>query len=171
MLDVLRLLSKQDIAIALVLVAFVAFIIVQKLSKLNPLKKLPSPKPSSVIFGHVFDLYVSVIKWKTTLTYPEPFITWVKTYGGAIYIQEFINDKVLLSDPLALQHVMVTNAKNYPHEPVVENFFADITLGRGLLSTNDSAHDRFRKILNPIFTWQQTEAVGLENHRLGCVQL
>ncbi|CAK4694849.1 unnamed protein product [Aphanomyces euteiches] len=172
MLDVLRLLSKQDIAIALVLVAFVAFIIVQKLSKLNPLKKLPSPKPSSVIFGHVFDLYVSVIKWKTTLTYPEPFITWVKTYGGAIYIQEFINDKVLLSDPLALQHVMVTNAKNYPHEPVVENFFADITLGRGLLSTNDTAHDRFRKILNPIFTWQQVKSFVelFHTHALECCE-
>ncbi|CAK4105982.1 unnamed protein product [Aphanomyces euteiches] len=132
--------------------------------------RLSSPNASSALFGHLFDLYVSVINWKTTQPYPEPFLSWVKTYGGAIYLREFMDDKVLLSDPLALQHVMVTNAKNYPHEPVVEGFFADATMGPGLLSTNDAAHDRFRKILNPHFTSLQVKTFVelFHTHALQC---
>ncbi|KAH9124512.1 hypothetical protein AeMF1_004740 [Aphanomyces euteiches] len=118
---------------------------------------LPQPPPSSFLFGHAFDTLGSVANWKTSGNYPEPFLSWIQKYGGAIYYRTIFNHNVLLSDPVALQHVLVSNAANFPREDVSRSFFRDIVLGDGLFSAEGKQHDQYRKLLNPLFT---TSVIG-----------
>ncbi|RHY21999.1 hypothetical protein DYB32_009650 [Aphanomyces invadans] len=99
-------------------------LVLRYLWRVHHLNKLPSPQQSSFIFGHLFDTLGSVGQWKTTGNYPEPFLSWVKAYGGAIHLRELLTHVVLLTDPKAVQHVLVTNGANYPRNPTLQAFFS-----------------------------------------------
>ncbi|KAG9400692.1 hypothetical protein AC1031_010134 [Aphanomyces cochlioides] len=43
------------------------------------------PKATSFFFGNASESIGSVPKWHTTVPYPEPYLSWIKEYGGAIY--------------------------------------------------------------------------------------
>ncbi|CAK4354393.1 unnamed protein product [Aphanomyces euteiches] len=94
----------------------------------------------------------SVSQWKSSIPYPEPFLSWVKQYGGAVYFRELFSHVILLTDPKAIQHVLATNGANYPRDSTMEALFADMVFGVGLLSSNGALHDNYRKLLNPLFT-------------------
>ncbi|KAH9083255.1 hypothetical protein LEN26_021028 [Aphanomyces euteiches] len=126
---------------------------------------LPQPPPSSFLFGHAFDTLGSVANWKTSSNYPEPFLSWIQKYGGAIYYRTIFNHNVLLSDPVALQNVLVSNAANFPREDVSRSFFRDIVLGDGLFSAEGKQHDQYRKLLNPLFTTSKIKTFIETFHR------
>ncbi|KAF0709879.1 hypothetical protein As57867_005706, partial [Aphanomyces stellatus] len=90
----------------------------------HPLDRLPSPKPSSYILGHLMDNLGTVANWASRGGYPEPFLSWVKQYGGAIHLREFFNHSLLLTDPKAVQHVLASNEANYPRDSHVGGYFA-----------------------------------------------
>ncbi|CAK4688312.1 unnamed protein product, partial [Aphanomyces euteiches] len=93
----------------------------------------------------------SLADWKTSGNYPEPFLSWIEKYGGAIHLREFLDHIVLFSDPVALQHILVSNGTNYPRKQIVMGYFKNIVLGNGLLSVDGKQHDAYRKYLNPLF--------------------
>ncbi|CAK4135379.1 unnamed protein product, partial [Aphanomyces euteiches] len=112
-----------------------------------------------------FDALGSVANWKTSGNYPEPFLSWIQKYGGAIYYRTIFNHNVLLSYPVALQHVLVSNAANFPREDVSRSFFRDIVLGDGLFSAEGKQHDQYRKLLNPLFTTSKIKTFIKTFHR------
>ncbi|KAF0715665.1 Aste57867_3256 [Aphanomyces stellatus] len=115
-------------------------------------KQLRGPKASSILLGNLLDTFGSVVAWKTAGNYPEPFLSWVKTYGGAVHYRELTAHVVLVTDPKALQYIFATNGANYPRDPTMNSLFADMLFGVGLLSADGAQHDQYRKLLNPLFT-------------------
>ncbi|KAH9153879.1 hypothetical protein AeRB84_003942 [Aphanomyces euteiches] len=92
------------------------------------------PQTSAIQLPVWFDTLGSVVNWMTSGNYPEPFLSWIQKYGGAIYYRTIFNHNVLLSYPVARQHVLVSNAANFPREDVSRSFFLDIVLGEGQFS-------------------------------------
>ncbi|CAK4153106.1 unnamed protein product, partial [Aphanomyces euteiches] len=86
----------------------------------------------------------SLADWKTSGNFPEPFLSWIEKYGGAIHLREFLDHIVLFSDPVALQHILVSNGTNYPRKQIVMGYFKNIVLGNGLLSVDGKQHDAYR---------------------------
>ncbi|KAH9116169.1 hypothetical protein LEN26_012918 [Aphanomyces euteiches] len=119
--------------------------------KSRQLSHLPQPPASSFLLGHLSDIWGSVAEWKTSGRYPQPFLSWVEEYGGVIYLREFLAHFVLVSDPVALQHILVSNGTNYPRKQIMMDYFGDLTLGGGLLGVDGKLHDSYRKMMYPLF--------------------
>ncbi|CAK5095338.1 unnamed protein product [Aphanomyces euteiches] len=132
--------------------AILGAFLIRYLLQPHPLDKLPGPKARSFLFGHALDSIGSVADWRNNDTYPEPYLKWAREYGGAYHIRELGMHVLQLTDPKAIQHVLITNAPNYSRDTLFDSYFSDIMFGNGLLSTNGAAHDGMRKILTPLFT-------------------
>ncbi|KAG9400691.1 hypothetical protein AC1031_010133 [Aphanomyces cochlioides] len=113
------------------------------------------PKPTSFFFGNALETMGSLPKWHTTVPYPEPFLSWIKEYGGAVYYREFLADVVLLSDPRALQHVLATNGSNYPRDAKARKYATTLFPADNLSTTEGVEHDKLRKMFNPYFGLSQ----------------
>ncbi|CAK4817048.1 unnamed protein product [Aphanomyces euteiches] len=98
-----------------------------------------------------FDTFGGVATWKTSGKYPEPFLSWIEKFGGAYHVREFLEHVVVVSDPVALQHILVSNGPNYPRKQIAMDYFGDVVLGYGLLSVDGKQHDIYRKLMNPLF--------------------
>ncbi|KAF0684653.1 Aste57867_23373 [Aphanomyces stellatus] len=101
----------------------------------------------------------AAFSWKTKGDFPEPYLSWMIQYGGAVRYRNFFSPVVLLSDPKAIQHVLVTNAIQYPRDPMIEAYVHDHLFGVGLLNSHGVQHDHFRKLLNPLFSAAQVKGI------------
>ncbi|KAG9411386.1 hypothetical protein AC1031_017025 [Aphanomyces cochlioides] len=83
--------------------------------------------------------------------FPEPALSLVKKYGGAVHYRAVFGHCVMLTDPEAIKHVFVTHSDNYPRSNGIRSFLRDIVGGDGLLSTEGETHQHQRKMLMPHF--------------------
>ncbi|KAF0703775.1 Aste57867_7533 [Aphanomyces stellatus] len=164
--------TEQSTVIATTAIAGAAlFLLHHLLWKKHPLDVLPGPPSPSFLFGHVLETKGSIMKWHATVDYPEPFLSWVKQYGGAVHYREFLSHLVSVTDPKAIQHILVTHAANYPRGVGIRRMFEDKMFGVGLLSSTGAEHDRQRKMLNPHFSQAQVKTfvpIFLCHARLCC---
>ncbi|KAH9165022.1 hypothetical protein AeNC1_018584 [Aphanomyces euteiches] len=136
------------------------------LYKSYQLRHIPGPKASSLLLGHTLDTLGRAVKWHINGDFPEPFLGWIKQFGDVVLHREMFNHVVVFSDPKAIQHVLVSNARNYPRDPIVSSVNSNSVLGHGLLSTEGSVHDGYRKMLNPLFTSQHVKTfVPIYDHQ------
>ncbi|KAH9150233.1 hypothetical protein AeRB84_006890 [Aphanomyces euteiches] len=145
------------LAIAAVSSLFTVRFTARFLYKSYQLRHIPGPKASSLLLGHTLDTLGRAVKWHINGDFPEPFLGWIKQFGDVVLHREMFNHVVVFSDPKAIQHVLVSNARNYPRDPIVSSFISNSVLGHGLLSTEGSVHDGYRKMLNPLFTSQHVK--------------
>lgn len=71
----------------------------------------------------------------------------MRKYGGVIrFYQIFGREAVLVADPEAVRHILVTNSLNYqrPQSPFIMEIAAE-----GLIMLEGEKHRRERKMLNP----------------------
>ncbi|RHY20250.1 hypothetical protein DYB32_010075 [Aphanomyces invadans] len=115
---------------------------------LSPLNAIPGPKSSHWLFGSLKEIIDT--KWSKG-HFPEPALSWVKKFGGAVHYRAFLNHRVLITDPDALKHVFNTNADNYPRSKETRTFLRDLIGGDGLLSSEGASHTHMRKMLMPHF--------------------
>ncbi|CAK4091250.1 unnamed protein product [Aphanomyces euteiches] len=130
----------------------VVTLVLRFLSKARQWSHLPQPPSTSFLFGHALETTGAISNWKTLGNYPEPFLSWVKQYGGAIHLREFLEHAVLFTDPAALRHIFVSNGPNYPRQPIAMKYFRDKNLGESLSGVEGKQHDALRKWMNPLFT-------------------
>ncbi|KAF0693418.1 Aste57867_15627 [Aphanomyces stellatus] len=133
--------------IGILVTSVLVFVFVLKPSW-SPLTAIPGPKSSHWFFGSLKDVFD--IKWSHG-QFPEPFLSWIKVYGGAVHYRAITTEIVLLTDPEALKHVFTTHSDNYPRSEETRAFLRDIIGGDGLLSTEGETHKRQRKMLMPHF--------------------
>ncbi|KAF0699559.1 Aste57867_9896 [Aphanomyces stellatus] len=105
--------------------------------------------------------------WQTHGNYPEPFHSWVKTYGGVVRVRQLFSYALILADPKAIQHVFLTHADNYPQDPMI-NLITAVRMACMSFSINDkfpgpyswrqclecrrALHAKYRKLFAPYFT-------------------
>ncbi|KAF0703660.1 Aste57867_7580 [Aphanomyces stellatus] len=123
------------------------------------LRCIPGPNPLHSVLGQSLDAFAGVATWSTTGTFPEPFLTYTMRYGGAYRMRELWYNVVHIADPVAIQHILLANAANYPRDGMVQHFLNDTLLGVGLLGMNGVQHSKTRKMLNPHFTTSQIKAL------------
>ncbi|GAA5971159.1 hypothetical protein JCM11641_004166 [Rhodosporidiobolus odoratus] len=109
----------------------------------SSLRDLPGPPPDSFFFGNMARILAE-----------EPgecHIRWMKQYGGALKYSDYAGDqRLLVSDPTALNHILLSNAYDYPKPDDVRGQLATI-LGEGVLFAEGEDHRRQRRILQPAF--------------------
>ncbi|CAK4938945.1 unnamed protein product [Aphanomyces euteiches] len=162
MLDVTpSILFSPLVAVSTLVVGAILF---HCLWKSHQYSHLPQPPASSYLLGHVFDTWGSIAQWKTRGNYPEPFLSWIKQYGGAIHLREVHVHAVLVTDPVAIQHILVSNGTNYPRKPVTMAYMRDKNLGESLSGVEGKQHDALRKWMNPLVTVSNIKSfIGIFN--------
>ncbi|KAF0711415.1 hypothetical protein As57867_005272, partial [Aphanomyces stellatus] len=122
-----------------------------------PLKGVPGPTPTSLLFGNASDV-VKIALWPTLGTFPEPYKSWVREYGGAVFYRLGFLKLILVTDPQALHFIFVTQGNHFPRAQGIHLYFADMFAGVGLLSSEGAVHDHQRKTLNPHFSHVHVKA-------------
>ncbi|KAJ3973347.1 cytochrome P450 [Lentinula raphanica] len=114
-----------------------------KATRRSVLAKIPGPASKSIVLGNMGELMQN----QAGLTE----ISWQKTYGNVVRFKApFGMDRLLVSDPKALQHILMTSGYRWrKYEERKE--LSRITSGKGLLWADGNTHKRQRKVMLPGF--------------------
>jgi cytochrome P450 len=89
---------------------------------------------------------------------PLAFLTEVAAYGPVAHFRVGSQDVFVLSDPDAIEDVLVTHAGQFAKGRALER--AKRTLGEGLLTSEGGAHLRQRRLMQPAFHKTRIAAYG-----------
>ncbi|KAA1468090.1 cytochrome P450 [Dentipellis sp. KUC8613] len=146
--------SGRSVSIMLLLalyaaIAVISFLLTWKLVRerirQRPLRKIPGPSPTSLLKGHLPQIYDREHGWEFHTGILEKFGSVVKLWGWA-------GDSLLyVSDPRAIHNIIVKDQYIYEE---TSDFITNnrLTFGPGLLGTLGEHHRQQRKLLNPIFS-------------------
>ncbi|KAJ3837966.1 cytochrome P450 [Lentinula raphanica] len=114
-----------------------------KATRRSVLAKIPGPASKSIVLGNMGELMQN----QAGLTE----ISWQKTFGNVVRFKApFGMDRLLVSDPKALQHILMTSGYRWrKYEERKE--LSRITSGKGLLWADGNTHKRQRKVMLPGF--------------------
>lgn len=91
----------------------------------SKLRNIPGPRPTSFLWGNV----QRILDEEPGVAHLE----WTDKYGGVVkYRGAFGEDRVMFTDPVALNHILNAQAYAYPKPNEVRGSLARI-LGRGVL--------------------------------------
>ncbi|KAF0703659.1 Aste57867_7579 [Aphanomyces stellatus] len=135
-----------------------SFLILTYRRKVLRLRQVNGPTSTSLLFGHMLETVGSSSKWETNGQSPEPYLTWIARYGGVVRLRLLWTPVLLISDPKALHHILLSNGANYPRSTVAQVYINDLFLGESLLGVNGPRHDAFRKLFAPHFTAGRTKS-------------
>ncbi|KAH9106734.1 hypothetical protein LEN26_014481 [Aphanomyces euteiches] len=122
---------------------------------IQSLRHLPGPRATNYILGNAKEIMNEHSLWPVADSFPEPYISWMQQFGGAVYYRVLFEERVQLTDPTAVHHVLHTQAANFPRHPTVRFYLQDMAGGIGLLSSEDALHDRQRAALTSILNTEQ----------------
>ncbi|CAK4098822.1 unnamed protein product [Aphanomyces euteiches] len=122
---------------------------------IQSLRHLPGPRATNYILGNAKEIMNEHCLWPVADSFPEPYISWMQQFGGAVYYRVLFEERVQLTDPTAVHHVLHTQAANFPRHPTVRFYLQDMAGGIGLLSSEDALHDRQRAALTSILNTEQ----------------
>ncbi|KAK0472461.1 cytochrome P450 [Armillaria novae-zelandiae] len=117
-------------------------------SRSTALQHLRGPSSPSILLGQELEL-----RAQPTVGGLEK--SWQQIYGNTFRIGGcFAQDVLMTSDPKAIQHILRNSGYRYPKTKDVAHMW-EAAVGRGLLTTSGSVHQRQRKILSPAFSPSQ----------------
>ncbi|KAM0789153.1 hypothetical protein ACM66B_000004 [Microbotryomycetes sp. NB124-2] len=109
----------------------------------SPYRDLPGPESDSWWAGNIH----RILEEEPSVAHRE----WMQKYGGVVkYKLLFGNESLLVTDGVALNHILNARAYDYPKPSQVRGELARI-LGRGVLFAEGEDHKRQRKVMNPAF--------------------
>ncbi|MBW0552186.1 hypothetical protein O181_091901 [Austropuccinia psidii MF-1] len=113
--------------------------------------QLPGPPSSSFIFGNVLE----IIRHESGFMIQK----WFQEYGPVIIFQDLFGaSRLTMTDPKALNHILVQRSYDYPKPFEVQGELGRL-LGRGILLAEGEQHKRQRKLLNPTFSPAQLRSL------------
>jgi hypothetical protein len=102
----------------------VLYLLYGKLTR-NPVAELPGPKPESFIFGNLREYFEGQAG--------EIDFEWQETYGDVVRYKGLLGeDRILVSDPKALQHIFQTAGYSFA-KPEDRRELSQLLAGRGIL--------------------------------------
>ncbi|OQR86016.1 hypothetical protein ACHHYP_11086 [Achlya hypogyna] len=111
-------------------------------------EKLPGPPSTSWLLGNARDVFSN--RWALG-EFPEPGLSWLKQYGPVYHYRVLHMHRVAIADPVALKHILVTKARDFPRNTVSRIFLSKLFRGVGLLSAEGDTHAAMRRTMNPHF--------------------
>ncbi|KAI5120423.1 hypothetical protein M0805_006923 [Coniferiporia weirii] len=137
--------SAAAIAILCVVAYLLGRYAVLRLRRGSSLAQIPGPPLRSFLKGHMDQLF-------DRKDGPQFHLDLLETYGRVVKVYGFLGDEQLyISDPLALQSILVKNQDNFEETKVfIEN--NKIIFGEGLVATVGEHHKRQRKLVSPVFS-------------------
>lgn len=117
---------------------------------ISPLRHIPGPPNESKynkyrlpFVGNFLDILVEEAG--------VPHRQWIEEYGPIVcYRGLFNNQRVIIADPKAIQHVFNTHSYKYKKPSRVVRLLGQV-IGYGVLLAEGDAHRKQRKMLNPAF--------------------
>ncbi|KAJ7203143.1 cytochrome P450 [Mycena pura] len=107
--------------------------------------RLRGPPSPSFVFGHARKIMAS-------RSPADLYDEWAREYGAVFCVRgPFGAERFVLCDPKAIAHVLALDSWKYRHSPIAIKQLSLLTGPTSLLSTLGEAHNRQRKILNPVF--------------------
>ncbi|KAM0747577.1 putative cytochrome P450 [Meredithblackwellia eburnea MCA 4105] len=135
--------SQISLTLILGLISYLIYKLILK-PRFSPLSDLPGPPSDSLFFGN----YPSLLDSEPGVTY----LKWSREYGGAVRYSSLLGgDGIFFTDPVALNHILLTNAYDFPKPPEVRGELSRI-LGKGILFAEGQDHKRQKRILGPAFS-------------------
>ncbi|KAF8814485.1 cytochrome P450 [Phlegmacium glaucopus] len=123
------------------LVLSILYVLYRKLTY-STVSDLRGPKPESFLIGSLVEYMHSQAG--------EIDFRWQEMYGDVVRFKgPFGEDRLLISDPKALQHIF-QGGYSYS-KPADRREISRLMAGRGILWADADDHKRFRKIMNPAF--------------------
>ncbi|KAJ7753349.1 cytochrome P450 [Mycena maculata] len=110
-------------------------------------KNIDGPRSKSLILGNLLDLIAPITgrDWQ---------IDAANRYGGVVKIKGLFNrPSLLVSDPMALHHILVKEPTIFEEWPAFTTTNS-LLFGDGLVATIGEQHRKQRKMLNPVFSWK-----------------
>ncbi|GLB37928.1 putative cytochrome p450 [Lyophyllum shimeji] len=105
---------------------------------------IAGPEPESFVLGNLSQLAHGQAA--------EVELQWLAQYGDVVRIKGlFGEDRLLISDPKALQYIFQTSGYNFIKQPARREL-SRITTGKGLLWAEGDDHKRLRKVMLPGFS-------------------
>ncbi|KDQ64165.1 hypothetical protein JAAARDRAFT_201556 [Jaapia argillacea MUCL 33604] len=109
------------------------------------------PEPESFLLGNLRQLQQD--------TAGHADFEWTNRYGGIVRIKgPFGEDKLMISDPKALQYILSTSGYNFIKSPDRRELTRALT-GDGLLFAEGEDHKRHRKVMLPAFGGPESKAL------------
>ncbi|KAL4072764.1 cytochrome P450 [Scleroderma yunnanense] len=126
------------------LVAFVVWQLIRRIRRRSTsLANIPGPRKEHWLKGNYHRIFQDGLKYNLDLA---------DTYGGAVRIHAVLGaEQLYISDPLALQHIVIKEQDMY-EETDMFILGNGLIFGQGLISTLGEQHRRQRKMLNPVFS-------------------
>ncbi|KAJ7496593.1 cytochrome P450 [Mycena latifolia] len=112
---------------------------------------VPGPKSSSWLLGNMPELFGGQVG--------EAEFKWQEIYGGVVRIKaSFGEDRLLITDPKALQYIYQTSGYRFHKQPERIELTRMIS-GRGILWADGNDHKRHRKVMLPGFGTPEARAL------------
>ncbi|KAK0461023.1 cytochrome P450 [Desarmillaria tabescens] len=129
--------------VGLGLLAFLAVLSLYRRFTRISVSHIPGPPPESFVLGNLAEIFQSQAG--------EPDFKWQRQYGDVVRVKgTFGEDRLLISDPKALQYIFHTSGYGFLKWPQ-RTEISRVLMGRGLLWADGNIHKRQRKVMLPGF--------------------
>ncbi|KAF4621387.1 hypothetical protein D9613_000522 [Agrocybe pediades] len=137
----LKFMSFQSVLLSLSL-ATVVYLIYRRKTRIS-VSYVPGPEPESFVLGNLPEIFQSQAG--------VPDFKYQRLYGDVVRVKgAFGEDRLLISDPKALQYIFHTSGYGFLKWPE-RTEISRILMGRGLLWADADIHKRQRKVMLPGF--------------------
>ncbi|KAJ3807307.1 cytochrome P450 [Lentinula aff. lateritia] len=135
--------GHSTLTLTVLLVVFAIVYAVYRASRRTVLDDIPGPVSKSFLLGNLGELMQN----QAGVTE----FSWQETYGDVVKFKaSFGMDRLLISDPKALQHILMTSGYRW-RKYRERKELSRLTSGKGLLWADGNTHRRQRKVMLPGF--------------------
>ncbi|GAA6058942.1 hypothetical protein JCM10212_002894 [Sporobolomyces blumeae] len=141
--NALRALGTSILLLVLVTIVYVSYSLFVYPSRCS-VRHVPGPARDDLLYGNM----QRVLDDEPGVVHTQ----WQEEYGGAVRYHGILGgQRLVLFDPTALNHVLLSKCYSYPKPEEVRGDL-EMILGRGVLFAEGEDHRRQRRILQPAFS-------------------
>ncbi|KAF9010659.1 cytochrome P450 [Cyathus striatus] len=127
----------------------ICYKIYRRLTRIS-ISRISGPVPESFWLGNIPELFQAQAG--------ETDFKWQETYGDVVRFKgAFGEDRLLISDPKALQYIYQTSGYNFPKQ-YSRREISKLISGKGISWAEGDVHRRHRKVMNPGFGGPESKA-------------
>ncbi|RDB24999.1 hypothetical protein Hypma_008013 [Hypsizygus marmoreus] len=141
--------SQVEMLLVTLSVAAIVYACYRRYSRIS-VSRIPGPEPESFLLGNLLEIFQSQAG--------VPDFKYQRQFGDVVRVKgPFGEDRLLISDPKALQYIFHTSGYGFLKWPE-RTEISRVLMGRGLLWADGDIHRRQRKVMLPGFGAPESKA-------------